>query len=191
MSEIGHNGGPTLEPGFGFRKHAWTRARKELMPTLPLQIVRIRVKRAERLGLDYKTYASIRARSGRDIVGFLFSGNALELRPQRIELPERVQTRLASLDGEAKRVAAIYAPQHPDAIVAANPGILDHTSPAPGFTSPWAEMRDRITATIRQAGLPADGVVLVAATDIEREWCAAGKLAGELTADRFFRSAHV
>ena len=189
MSGLGHNGGPSMEPGFGFRKHAWGKARKELLPNLPLQIVRIRVARAKRLGLDYKTYATIRATSGRDIVGFLFSGNALELRPQRIAVPERLQGRLAGLDGAAERVVAVYGPSHPEAVLAANPGLIDMTAPAPGFTESWAAMRDRIKATLRESNLPADGVVLVAATSVEREWCGAGQMAGILTADRFFQPA--
>ena len=72
MSGIGHNGGPSMEPGHGFRKVAWTKARQSLLPSLPLEIVRVRVARAKRLGLPYRTYATIRASSGRDIVAFLF-----------------------------------------------------------------------------------------------------------------------
>jgi hypothetical protein len=79
MSGIGHNGGPSMEPGYGFRKVAWSKARRALLPSLPLEIVRVRVARAKRLGLPYRTYATIRATSGRDIVAFLFSGNALGL----------------------------------------------------------------------------------------------------------------
>ncbi len=90
MSTIGHNGGPSMEPGFGFRKLAWTKARADLLPTLPLEVVRLRVKRAQRLGLPYKTYATIRATSGQDIVGFLFSGNALELRVGQVALGQEV-----------------------------------------------------------------------------------------------------
>ncbi len=81
MAEIGHNGGPSLEAGRGFRKLAWSKARKSLLPSLPLEVVRIHVKRAKRLGLPYKTYATIRSTAGRDIVAFLFSGNAVALRP--------------------------------------------------------------------------------------------------------------
>jgi hypothetical protein len=47
-------------------------------------------------------------------------------------------------------------------------------------------MRDRIAGLVRARGLPADGVVLVSATAVEREWCAAGKLAGVIEAERFF-----
>ncbi len=47
---IGHNGGPTLEPGAGWRRHAWSRARADLLPTLPLEVVRLRVARARNWG---------------------------------------------------------------------------------------------------------------------------------------------
>lgn len=186
MSGIGHNGGPTIEPGHGFRKLAWGKARKSLLKTLPIEIVRVRVARARRLGIDYKTYASIRAASGHDVVAFLFSGNALHMTPARIALPAPVADRLCGLDGAADRVAAVYRPAHPGAVLAANAGLLDHAAPAPQFTESWSALRDRIQGLVRQRGLPGDGVVLISATAVEREWCAAGKLAGIIPAERFF-----
>lgn len=190
MSGIGHNGGPTIEPGYGFRKLAWGKARKSLLKTLPIEIVRVRVARAKRLGIDYKTYASIRAASGHDVVAFLFSGNALGLTPVRVALPLDTSERMAVLSGAADRLAAVYAPAHPGAVLAANTGLLDHAAPAPHFTESWSAMRDRIAGLVRQRGVPADGVVLVAATAVEREWCAAGKLAGIIPAERFFAAGH-
>ena len=61
MSGIGHNKGPTMEPGAGWRRYAWKRARAELLPKIPLEVVRMRVRRARELGLDYRTYAGVRA----------------------------------------------------------------------------------------------------------------------------------
>lgn len=186
MSGIGHNGGPSIEPGRGFRKLAWGKARKSLLKTLPIEIVRVRVARAKRLGIDYKTYASIRAASGRDVVAFLFSGNALAMTPRRITLSGHVADRLKTLEGAADRLAAVYAPAHPQGVMSANPGLLDYASPAPRFTESWPELRARLRGLVRERGLPADGVVLISATGVEREWCAAGKLAGIIPADRFF-----
>lgn len=184
---LGHNGGPTMDPGYGWRKHAWGRARKALIPnTMPLEIVRLRVKRAQALGLEYRTYASIRAASGQDVVAFLFSGNALELTPRRVAVPGRVAARLAALDGAAQRIGAVYAPAHPDAVDRANPGLLDQVATAPAITESWRAVRARLTAALRARGMPADGVVLVAATGVEREWCGAARLAGVIPADRFF-----
>ncbi len=58
---IGHNNGPTLEPGRAWRRYAWGRARAELLPRLPIEIVRRRIRRAREIGLDYSTYATVRA----------------------------------------------------------------------------------------------------------------------------------
>ncbi len=187
MGGIGHNGGPTMEPGYGWRRHAWGKARKALIPnTIPLEIVRRRVARAKELGLDYRTYASIRAASGHDVVAFLFSGNALQLTPQRVAVPGALADRLAGLQDHTDRIAAIYAPADPGAVMAANPESLDHVARAPAFTDSWRRMRDGLTGALRAAGAPADGVVLISATSVEAEWCGAAKLAGIVPADRFF-----
>ena len=184
---IGHNGGPSMEAGFGFRKVAWKKARRALLPRLPLEVVRLHVARAKRLGLPYQTYATIRATSGRDIVAFLFSGNALEMTPRRITLPEPVAARIKDLP--AGRIAAVYAPSHPQAVLQANGGVLDHAFAAPRFTESWSEMRARLGGALRDHGMPKDGVVLVAATAVEREWCGAADLAGIVPAERFFGHA--
>jgi hypothetical protein len=186
MNSIGHNNGPSLEPGFGFRKHAWGKARKSLLKTLPIEILRVRVARARRLGIDYSTYASIRAVSSHDVVAFLFSSNALELVKTRSTMPASKADRLRALSTAASRVAAIHLPIDPAAMLARNPDLLEAATRAPGFTESWSAMRDRIRASLQAHGLPPDGTVLIAATAVEREWCAAGKLAGILPADKFF-----
>ena len=188
MSGIGHNGGPSMEPGYGFRKVAWTKARRALLPSLPLEVVRVRVARARRLGLPYRTYATIRATSGRDIVAFLFSGNALGLSPSRpAPVPER-GTRLEALDGAAERLAAIYAPLRPVDVIHATPG-LDAAVTAPTILTPWGEAGARLRGFVRDRGLPPDGVVLISATALERDWCISAGLAGNLTAEAFFAPA--
>ncbi len=184
MSGIGHNRGPSMEPGMGFRKLSWSKARSALMPTLPLEVVRLRVARAKRLGLPYKTYASIRAASGRDVVAFLFSGNALDLRPGRIRVPAVQAARLTDL--AADRLAAVYSPAAPEYVIEINAGLLDAAGRAPGFTAKWRAARDDLRALARARSLPLDGVVVVAATAIEQEWCGIAGLAGTIRADGFF-----
>ena len=186
MSGMGHNGGPTMEPGYGFRKLAWGKARAALLPSLPLEVVRIRVKRAERLGLPYRTYATIRATSGQDIVAFLFSGNALDLRVGQAELSAPVAARVASLDGAAERLAAVYAPTAPEAVLTAQAGLFEAAGPAPGFTAPWREARDRLRGLMAERRLPSDAVVLVAATGIERGWGSIAGFGGVLDRDVIF-----
>ncbi|MDG3041907.1 hypothetical protein [Roseicyclus marinus] len=186
MSGLGHNGGPTMEAGFGFRKLAWGKARAALLPSLPLEVVRLRVKRAERLGLPYKTYATIRATSGQDIVAFLFSGNALDLRRGETRLSAPVAARLGALEGAATRLAAIYAPTAPEAVLAAQPELIEAASRAPAFTAPWRDTRDSLRALMAARRLPADAVVLVAATGIERGWGAVAGFGGVLDRDVLF-----
>lgn len=186
MSGIGHNGGPAMAPGAGFRKLAWTKARRALLPALPLEVVRIRVARARRLGLPYRTYATIRATAGRDIVAFLFSGNALDLRVGSVDLPEAVAGRLDALGGAAGRLAAVYAPADPRALLAAHPGLLEGAVRAPAFTAGWQETRETLRGALAARRLPVDGVVLVAATRVERDWTAAAGLGGVVARDLFF-----
>ncbi len=57
MSGVGHNGGPSMEAGASWRRHCWRAAREALLPVLPVEVVRLRVRRAAALGLDYRTYA--------------------------------------------------------------------------------------------------------------------------------------
>ncbi|MDF0598269.1 hypothetical protein [Psychromarinibacter halotolerans] len=185
---IGHNGGPTMEAGYRWRKHVWTKARAELIPnTVPLEIVRRRVKRAAALGIDYRTYASIRAASGHDVVAFLFSGNALDLRSRRVAVPDGIGQRLHDLQGRADRLAAVYA--MPEAVAGANPGLFELVSQAPSFTESWSATARRLTELLAAKGARRDEVVLVSATSVETEWCGAGRLAGVIPAERFFGTA--
>jgi len=184
--KIGHNGGPTLAAGFGFRKLAWTKARRALLPVLPLEVVRLRVGRAKRLGLPYHTYATIRATSGHDIVAFLFSGHALDLRRGETRLQAPVTERLGALSGAVARVAAVYAPMPPEALAAAHPTCFEAVGRAPAFTATWRETHDGLRALLAEARLPRDGVVLVAATSVERGWSGAAGLAGVIERDMLF-----
>lgn len=184
MTMIGHNNGPTMEKGRAWRRYAWTRARAELLPTLPLEVVRLRVKRARELGLDYKAYASIRAASGHDVVALLFSSNALRLGPNAVVLPADRADRIAALRA-CGRLAILHAPTPPEAFAHANP-VFEAAGPAPLFTDGWAAMRSAVQRLTANRGLPGDRVVLIGETSFEREWFQAGGLAGYLPADRYF-----
>ena len=172
---IGHNGGPTMQSGAGFRRVAWTKARTALMPTLPLEVVRLRVKRAKRLGLPYKTYATIRAVNGRDIVGFLFSDNALGM-GRSADVGASVKARLQALEGQAARLAAVHLPKDPAEVF--SQGCFEHVGRAPALSTPWRAARDGLRGLAFEAGVPLDGLVVVAATALEREWSATAGFAG-------------
>lgn len=185
MSGPGHNGGPTLEPGAGWRRYAWRRARADLLPVLPLEVVRLRVARARDLGIDYRAYASVRAATGRDVIALLFSENALRIGPGTPLLPAAEAARLAAVSG-AERQVAVYLPRDPEAVLAANPGVLDAAGRAPTLADGWSATRARLAAFTAQRGVPSDAVLVVGATTLEAGWAAAGRMAGYLPAERYF-----
>ena len=172
---IGHNRGPQ-EAG-GWQLHCWKRARAELLPTLPLEVVRLRVARARALGLDYRTYASVRASTGHDVVAFLFSSNALRVVSGRIE-PARAR----HLTGvEAARIG--LAQGLAVAVLAGNPE-LSAAHPAPQPFAPWAQARAALRAAL--PGISGDRVILVGAAPWEKDWLSAGRLAAFLPEERYF-----
>ena len=188
MRGIGDNNGPTMEPGAGWRRYAWGRARRELLPRLPLEVVRLRIRRARELGIDYKAYASIRAGTGRDIVALLFSSNALRVGPRLVVVPADRAGRLAAMRG-CSRLAFLHAPLPVADFLRQNPE-FDAADRAPGLAQSWAETGARVTALTAARGLPGPGVVLVGETGLERDWAVAGKLGGYLDSARVFSGSN-
>lgn len=180
MAGIGHNKGPSMDRGVAYRRHLWTKARAELLPVLPLPVVRMRVKRAAEIGLDYKTYATVRATTGRDVVALLFSTNALRLFRAHQALEAARDAKLAQIKQCARRVITIaplrpadIPPEHLDAVLAAPPV--------------HASMQDAVRVLAEARGPhPPDAVLMIGDTGVERDWSAAGRLAGYLPAARYF-----
>lgn len=183
VTGIGHNGGPSLEAGFGWRRHCWAQARARLLPTLPVEVVRLRVRRAAELGLDYRTYASVRAATGHDVVAFLFSSNALRMMAPVVALPAERAAKLAAVR-DCGRVALAVRPVTAGAVMAAAGGVLDAAHPAPELLGSFGAAGAAIRAALGR--VPGDRVILVGDTALERDWCAAGRLAGWLPAERYF-----
>lgn len=186
MAGIGHNSGRVDAPGHSWRRHVWAKARKDLLPKLPIEVIRLRVRRAAELGLPYKTYAGIRASTGHDLIGFLFSSNALQVLRQGQDLPATHAHKLACLH-DAARIAAAHHPLRP-ADIARQPGI-DLAFAAPPFDSSWSAMRRQVVAMATAKGHPADRLLMVGDTAFEREWAEAARMAGYLPADQFFDGA--
>ncbi len=184
MSGIGHNNGPTMEPGQGWRRYAWGKARADLLPKLPIEILRRRVVRAKEIGLDYSTYATVRASTGRDIVAILFSTNALRLLRDRQRLEQARAEKLRAMRDCERRVLVVR-PLAVDAVMAGHADVLDAGFAAPRAQAAWGETAQAIRAACAP-GLPADAVLLIGDTSAERDWSMAGKLAGYLTPERFF-----
>lgn len=180
---IGHNNGPTMEPGQSWRNHCWGAARKALMPHLPIEVLRGRLKRAAELGLDYSTYAGIRATTGRDVVAVLFSSNALDLRRGQLALAAAKAAKLAQV--QADRHGLATAPLAAEVLLANAP--LHAAFPAPPAFAGFGAQRTAVRAALGPH-LP-DQTILVGAYSAEAEWCAAGRLAGYVPAESFFRAA--
>ena len=182
MTMLGHNNGPTMEKGAGWRRYAWKRARADLMPTLPLEVARRRVKRARELGIDYKSYAGIRAATGRDIVALIFSSNALRLAKETALIEAARAEKLQQIK-YVDSLGLIQPPFAPRDVQVKNP-ILVATDRAPGLMDNWRDTRDRILAL--KGTIPADGIVVIGDTTLERDWSEAGRLAGFLPSARYF-----
>ncbi len=180
---IGHNSGRSDALGKSWRRFAWSKARKQLLPTLPVEVVRLRVRRAKELGLPYKTYAGIRASTGHDLIGFLFSNNALMVLREGQGMPLDRVKKLEQLRLTA-RIAVTHPPVSPDYVVRLS--AIDRAAAAPSFSASWSEMRDLIKEIATADGHPADRYVLIGETAFEREWAEAGQMAGYLAAAQYF-----
>lgn len=186
---IGHNQGPTMERGHKWRSFQWQKARDAAMPkAIPLMVVKMHVARAHALGLDYPTYAAVRKATGRDIMGLLFSSNALRIvRAQTPQMPVARSEVVAAVDG-ARKLALVHAPLAADRVQSCNP-LLDGVDKAPKFTDSWAEMRDHLGRFITDQKLLRDQVLIIGDTAFERDWQTAAHSAGYLEAGRYFAGA--
>ena len=181
MGLIGHNDGPSVEGGATWRQHCWATARAALLPTLPIEVLRTRVRRAQDLGLDYKTYASVRAQTGHDVVGFLFSSNALRVSADQLRMPQGRADKLAVV--QAGRIGLAQGRVVPALMAAQNPE-LDRVDLSPDLLAPFGLAGRQLRAILGR--VPGDRVLLVGDMAVERDWCAAGRLAGYLAAGRYF-----
>ncbi len=186
----GHNQGPPLDAAISWRLHAWKKARKDLLPRLPLEVVRRRVRRATELGLEYPQYASILLGTGRDIVGFLFTCEALGLRLERsARCPEPVSAKLATLN-RCERILGVETVTDPanliGRIASAGGPALEGVTSLPGRSASWSVSRRSLVEALAPLKLPADGVVMIGTAAHERSWADAARLAKFLPADAYF-----
>ncbi|MBV9152717.1 MAG: hypothetical protein JO204_13170 [Alphaproteobacteria bacterium] len=56
---IGHNGGPPLDRGAGWRHFCWRKAHARAWKTPPREIALARLACAEALGMSYREYAAV------------------------------------------------------------------------------------------------------------------------------------
>ncbi len=188
---IGHNQGPPLEAAVSWRKFAWKKARHELLPRLPLEVIKRRVARAQQLGLEYPQYASILLGTGRDIVAFLFTSDALGMRIARTPVLRRdVATKLMQLE-RCDRLLTAEESEHPIDLareIARHHQIqFTGTRSLPNASSTtWANGRDAIHEALRPLKIPVDTVVMIGTERHERTWADAAKLARFIPSENYF-----
>lgn len=191
MSGIGHNRGPSLGLGTGWQKHCWTKARADLLPQLPIEVIRTRLKRAKELGLDYKSYASVRAKTGHDIVALLFSSNALRLLRANQDLAQAQAQKLRALEG-CERLLAVAPPLVPadvKARLAAQDVDITTAIAAPSIALTFGQTRDALRAALAPSKLPGDKVLVIGDTMLEADWATIARLGAFLPAETFFSGA--
>lgn len=191
---IGHNKGPSLNTGLGWQKHCWSKARKDLLgKAIPIEVVRMRIKRARELGLAYPQYAAIMLGTGRDIVGFLFTVDGLHLRlRKRLEMPDQVQDKLQSLR-KCNLMAFPPSGENPETFrvelqqVAGVPFVA--AAPEPKADINWPEARSAVRAALDPLKLPSDAVVMIGTRDMEKQWAAAGKMARFIPSSDYYSTS--
>ena len=97
-------------------------------------------------------------------------------------MPEARADKLAQV--RCGRLALAVAPLTPGMLETANPGVLDAAHAAPYALAGFGEVRDRLRQALGK--VPSDQVILVGDLGLERDWCAAARLAGYLPAERYF-----
>lgn len=174
-----------MESGQSWRRHCWQAARSALIPHLPIEVLRGRLRRAAELGLDYRTYAGIRATTGHDVVAVLFSSNALRAHAG-CPVPDAVRAKLAAIAGAA-RIGLAMRPLSPPVLLSLSGDGLDAAHPAPAAHAPFAATRAALRAAL--GSVPADRAILISAHGLEADWAAAGRLACALPVERYFLPA--
>ncbi|TQV83927.1 hypothetical protein FKG95_01345 [Denitrobaculum tricleocarpae] len=53
---MGHNNGPPLDQSNAWARVCWKKAKEEVWKSPPIEVVRMRIKRARELGMTYREY---------------------------------------------------------------------------------------------------------------------------------------
>jgi hypothetical protein len=66
---------------------------------------------------------------------------------------------------------------------------IDAAARAPGLADGWGATRAALLGLLAEVRAPADRVLVIGETALERDWTAAARLAGFLPAERYFGRA--
>lgn len=174
---IGHNNGPPMATRWGV--HCWRRAQARAWQPPGPEVVRLRLRRAAELGLDYRQLASILMEAGRSPTAIVFTREAL--------LIPGAAARLRGLD-RPKLLAVGIAGGGEGA------GGADQAPPLAGLQG-WRLAADRaglapaILALLAAHGVPPAAAILVGNAEADRDLVTRARLAAFLPADAYFGRA--
>lgn len=175
------------------RVRQWQKAKAALKgPALsPIQM-KLRIRRAEELGLSYRQYAALVLATGRDPRAFLFTPEGMSLRlGRRLVLPDAPRGKLARLRN-CHLLALAPEAEAPETFlselreVSALPFVA--AIPSPSAQAGWSAIRAVFQPTLGALSLPGDALVVVGGTARAEPGWAAALRAGFLPGDVFFES---
>ncbi len=121
---LGHNGGPPLS--LTWEAWLWRRAHAAAWKTPPRDVALRRLRRAARLGLDYKDYTAVLLDRGVHLSAVVFALDAVP-GPTRRALRER----LATIAGQCRVLVCLPAPFDPDVTGGATADLMAMPADAP------------------------------------------------------------
>jgi hypothetical protein len=190
VAGIGHNNGPK-QLGLGWQKQCWTQSRNALIgKRMPIEVVRTRIRRARELGLEYPQYASILLGSGRDVIGFLFTVDGLQLKlRKRLEMPDTVQDKLRRLE-HVSLMSFAPSGEAPAAFLreVSNVAGVPFLSAAPEVEGVlgWSGARAAVRAVLDPLKMPSGGVVMIGTRESEARMAQAAKMSRFIPSGAFF-----
>jgi len=172
---IGHNNGPPMATRWGV--HCWRRAQARAWQPPGPEVVRLRLRRAAELGLDYRQLASILMEAGRSPTAIVFTLEALAM--------PGAAARLRGLDRPKLLAVGIAGEGVGGADQAPPPAGLHGCRLAPdrGGLAP------AIVALLAAHAVPPSAAILVGTAEADRDLMVRARLAAFLPADAYFGRA--
>ncbi len=155
LASIGHNGGPPLD--LSFSAHAWRKAHAKAWRTPPREIALARLKRAERVGLTYRDYASVLMDRGSTLSVVVMAPGVLKAGPAAA-----VRAKLAAIRG-----ATLFILSEPHDLLDA--AWLEGASEV--IRAPRAGLAGAVRAALKERLLPPASAFMVGQGAADRQVC--------------------
>ena len=131
--------------------------------------------------------------TGRDIVGFLFTVDGLQLKLRRkLEMPHDVQMKLQGIEG-SDLISFAHSGEDPriyrNELVDISGVPFVSSSPEPDSCANWKAAHKAVRTAFDPLKLPSDAVVMIGAGKVEKRWAAAGNIARFIPTADYFNDA--